>query len=182
MKTTITASMLYNYVQCPHRLTMDLFGDTLQRDPISRFIQLLWDKGTAYEQEVIEGLKLPFENLRSYPSEEKEKLTSKAMEQGKELIYGGRIRAGDILGEPDLLRGYGNKYEAIDIKSGVGFEGASAGFEGIPKKHYAVQLALYTDILERLDFSAGRFAFIWDVNREEVTYEFANGARFAQIK
>ena len=95
----------------------------------------------------------------------------KAMEQGSELIYGGRIRAGELLGEPDLLRGYGNKYHAIDIKSGVGYEGAGAGFEGRPKKHYAVQLSLYTDILERLNFSAGRLAFIWDINSEEVIYE-----------
>ena len=92
MKENITASMLYNYVQCPHRLTMDLCGNPDDRDPISPFIQLLWDKGTAFEREVIESLKLPFENLSVYPADEKEKLTLEAMEQGRELIYGGRIR------------------------------------------------------------------------------------------
>jgi uncharacterized protein len=150
---------------------MDLCGNPDDRDPISPFIQLLWDKGTAFEKEVIESLKLPFENLRDSPTKEKEKLTLKAMEQGRDLIYGGRIRAGNLLGEPDLLRRRDNKYEAIDIKSGAGLEGESEGFEGRPKKHYAVQLALYTDILERIGLSAGRCAFIWDVNGKDVKYE-----------
>jgi len=44
----------------------------------------------------------------------------------------------------------------IDIKSGMGFEGADEekGDEGKPKKHYAVQLCLYNDCLKRLGFAA----------------------------
>jgi len=57
MKTAITASMLYDFVQCPHRVTMDLFEDFSKRDPINPFVQLLWEKGNAFEQEVIEGLR-----------------------------------------------------------------------------------------------------------------------------
>jgi len=53
MKTSITASMLYDFVQCPHRVTMDLFEDFTKRDPINPFVQLLWEKGNAFEQEVI---------------------------------------------------------------------------------------------------------------------------------
>ena len=41
-----------------------------------------------------------------------------------------------------------------------------------PKKNYAVQLGLYTDILERKRLSAGRRAFIWDKDHKEVTYDF----------
>ena len=33
MPTPITASMLYDLVACPHRVTMDLFGDPVERDP-----------------------------------------------------------------------------------------------------------------------------------------------------
>ena len=50
--------MLYDYVQCPHRLKMDLFGDPFRRDEINAFIRLLWEKGTANEQEIIDGLEL----------------------------------------------------------------------------------------------------------------------------
>ncbi len=27
----VTASMLYNYVKCPHRVSMDLFGNPAER-------------------------------------------------------------------------------------------------------------------------------------------------------
>ena len=65
------------------------------------------------------------------------------------LIYGGRIKIDDLLGEPDILRRNNDGYIAGDIKSGSGKEGGDEETDGKPKKHYAVQLALYTDILER---------------------------------
>jgi hypothetical protein len=125
MKTSITASMLYDLVQCPHRVTMDLFEDFSKRDPINPFVQLLWEKGTAFEQEVIEGLQVPFGNLRPFSDKEREQLTTEAMSRGDTLIYGGRISADDLLGEPDLLRRKYDGYVAGDIKSGAGVEGAN---------------------------------------------------------
>ena len=32
MTTPVTASMLYDLVSCPHRVTMDLFADPAQRE------------------------------------------------------------------------------------------------------------------------------------------------------
>ena len=166
----ITAAILYNLVQCPHRVSMDLFGDPDLRDPINPFVQLLWERGNAFEQEVIEGLDLPFTNLHTYYGDEKERFTLEAMERGDHLIYSGRISADDLVGEPDILRRCDDGYIAGDIKSGAGEEGGSEDIDGKPKKHYAVQLALYTDILERLRLSGGRSPFVWDVHGEEVEY------------
>lgn len=163
--------MLYNLVQCPHRVTLDLFGNYKDRDPVSPFVQLLWDKGSAFEKEVIEGLETAFTDLSKFKGEEKERMTREAMERGDNLIYSGRITAGDLVGEPDILRRHGKFYIAGDIKSGAGEEGASEESEGKPKKHYAVQLALYTDILERLGGSGGRCPFVWDIHGEEVAYD-----------
>ena len=171
MAKEITASMLYNFVQCHHRVSLDLFGNPEEKDPVSVFVQLLWDKGNAFEREVIENLQLPFSDLKAYSNEEKEQTTSEAMRRGDELIYSGRIRSGDLLGEPDILRRQHGGYVAGDIKSGSGEEDASEEEEGKPKKHYAVQLALYTDILERLDVSGGRVPFIWDIHNEEIVYD-----------
>ncbi len=70
MKLSITASMLYDFVQCPHRVTMDLFEDFTKKDPINPFVQLLWEKGNAFEQEVIEELQVPFVNLRPFSDQE----------------------------------------------------------------------------------------------------------------
>ena len=51
----ITAAMLYDLVQCEHRPAMDLFGDPKKRDRISPFVRLLWEKGTAYENEDVDA-------------------------------------------------------------------------------------------------------------------------------
>jgi len=104
MKTPITASMLYDLVQCPHRVTMDLCEDFAKRDPINPFVQLLWEKGNAFEQQVIEELQMPFVNLRPFSDQEREQMTTEAMSRGDTLIYGGRIRADDLLGDPDSPR------------------------------------------------------------------------------
>jgi len=167
----ITASILYDLTQCPHRVTRNLFANPAERDPISPFVQLLWERGTLYEKEVIAGLKLPFVDLSGFAGEEKEKQTTEAIRRGETLIYNGRISHEDLLGEPDLLRREGDGYIAGDIKSGAGEEGGDD--DPKPKKHYAVQLALYTEILERKRVSAGRRAFVWDIHGEEVPYDFS---------
>lgn len=170
--TPITGSMLYDLVACPHRVAMDLFANPADRDTVSPFVQLLWERGSAHEEQVVAGIAEPFVDLSMYAGVEKERRTFEAMERGEPLIYGGRISADDLLGEPDLLRKEETGYIAGDIKSGAGEEGGGDEGEGRPKKHYAVQLALYTDILERLGRSAGRRSFVWDIHGEEVPYDF----------
>ncbi|HLY65904.1 MAG TPA: TM0106 family RecB-like putative nuclease, partial [Chloroflexota bacterium] len=169
---TITASMLYDLVACPHRLSMDLFADPGQQDQASPFVQLLWERGAAHENEVVAKMGGEVLNLAGYRGTEKEQQTLAAMARGEALIYGGRISFGDLLGEPDLLRLDGTGYVAGDIKSGAGEEGASDETEGKPKKRYAVQLALYTDVLEKLKQSSGRRAFVLDIHNKEVWYDF----------
>jgi len=168
----ITASMLYDYTRCPTRVALDLFEDRAKRDPINPFVQMLWDRGHLYENEVVSALKIEHVSFRGLASSEREALTEKAMKENAPLILGGRIRSDDLLGDPDLLRLEGDKYIAGDIKSGAGEEDAGDD-EAKPKKHYAVQLALYTDILEQKGLSAGRHAFVWDVHGEEVYYDFS---------
>ena len=170
MTAPITASMLYDLVSCPHRVTMDLFADPAQRDEPNPFVQLLWEKGSIYEKEVIGDLEVPFTDLSMYAGDEKEQLTLEAMQRGEPLIYSGRMQAEGLLGDPDLLRKEGAGYVAGDIKSGAGEEGPDDFSK--PKKHYTVQLGLYTDILERKGLSAGKRGFIWDINGQEVIYDF----------
>ncbi len=165
----ITGSMLYDLVQCPHRPTMDIHADPKKKNEISAFVKLLWEKGNLHETAIMEGLTKPFLDLSGHDGESREKMTAEAMSRGETLIYGGRISAGDLLGDPDLLRKENDGYLAGDIKSGVGLEGR----EDIqkPKVHYGVQVALYTDILEQKGISSSRTAFIWDVNGDEFIYD-----------
>ena len=169
MSTPVTAAMLYDLVQCAHRPAMDLFGDPAKKDEISPFVRLLWEKGTAFEHEVMDGLELLVLDLSPYAGDEKERQTFEAMQRGEPLIYSARITADDLLGDPDLLRREGDGYVAGDIKSGSGEYGD--GDDAKLKKHYGVQLALYTDILERRGLASSRRPFVWDVHGEEVTYD-----------
>lgn len=179
MAIPVSAAMLYDFVKCPHRVELDIYGDPKLRDPVSAFMRLLWDRGHAFEQELIEGLKVRFLNLRHEPSGKRIALTLEAMTSGDELIYGGRILSEDMVGEPDLLRRHRGGYVAGDIKSGAGLEGGTEDVGGKPKPHYAVQLAFYTEILEQLGVSGGRIPFVWDIDGKETTYELdsARGPR-----
>jgi predicted RecB family nuclease len=165
----ITGSMLYDLICCPHRVTMDLFASPADRDEVSPFIRMLWEKGASHERDIIGGIGIPFLDLSGFQLDEKERLTTQAMLRREPLIYNGRIIADDLLGEPDLLRLPGYGYVAGDIKSGAGEEGREDLSK--PKVHYGVQVALYTDILERKGLSAGRTPFIIDINGQEVTYD-----------
>jgi CRISPR/Cas system-associated exonuclease Cas4 (RecB family) len=169
----IVASTLYDFVQCPTRVALDKFGDASKRDPINPFVRLLWDRGTLFERETIAKVDQPFTDVSEFKEEEKEQLTLEAMRRGDGLIYGGRISADDLIGIPDLLRKESGGYIPGDIKSGAGEEGGGKDGNGKPKLNYAVQLALYIDILERLGLSADRRAFVWDINGEEVAYHFS---------
>lgn len=171
MVQLVTASMLYNLVQCPKRIERDLFGDPAKRDAVSAFVAMLWDRGTLFEREILQSGELQFLDLSTVPADQKEMATLQAMGRGEDLIYNGRISAGDLVGVPDLLRRCGSCYVPIDIKSGRGEESGGEDGDGKPKLHYAVQLALYVDILERMGFSAGRRGIILDVERHEVEYD-----------
>jgi predicted RecB family nuclease len=167
----ISASMLYNHLACPHRVAMDAFGDWSRRDPVSPFVEMLWARGNSYEAQVVDGLGEPFVDLSGLAGEEKETATRAAIAAGEALIYNGRLSDGGLLGEPDLLRREGDGYVAIDIKSGAGEEGGDEDEPGKLKKTYGVQIALYTDLLDRLGVSAGRYGYILDVHGEEVRYD-----------
>jgi predicted RecB family nuclease len=133
---------------------------------------MLWQRGFKYERETIAGLHVPFLDLSSLPDDARERETLAAMQRREPLIYSGRLIQDDLVGEPDLLRLEGSAYVAGDIKSGAGEEGGDDEGDGRPKRHYAVQLALYTDLLERLGLSVGRRAFVWDIHGDEVPYDF----------
>lgn len=168
----ISATTLYNLVQCPKRVELDYCGDPDEQDAPNAFVEMLWERGTLYEQEIISRGELEFLNLSHVGGAEKEELTLQAMRDSEKLIYNGRITHDDLLGIPDLLRRHGQGYLPVDIKSGRGEEDGGEDHDGKPKLQYAVQLALYVDILEKLGLSAGRRGYILDVHGDEVEYDF----------
>jgi hypothetical protein len=52
----ISATQLYDFVHCPHRVFMDSFGDATERDETSPFVELLWEQGLIHENAIADGL------------------------------------------------------------------------------------------------------------------------------
>ncbi len=170
----ITASSLYDYIKCPHKVWRDIYGPQEEKiQETNPFVKLLWEKGVKHEEKVVSKLG-DFLNLKEGSIDERFQKTIEAMKNKTPLIYQGVLKYENILGIPDLLKKLpDNTYMPVDIKSGMGFEGGDEerGDEGKPKKHYAVQLCLYNDLLKTLGFATHNSGQIIDINREEVEYD-----------
>lgn len=163
----ISASQLYDFSQCPHRVSLDVFGDPLKRDDPDPFVQMLWEHGNIHKDQITTTL--PALDLTNADAATREPETIAAMNRREPLIYGGQITSGDLVGMPDLLELRGNAYIPGDIKSGSGLEDVGGG--GKYKEHYALRLALYVHILENIGMSDGsREAFIIDRTGHRVPY------------
>ena len=172
----LTASKLYNYLQCPHRVWRDVYGPQqekiLETNP---FVQLLWDKGVQHEKNALARMG-EMVDLGSGDQQTRIENTRQALADGTSLLYQPVIVHENLLGIPDFLRKLDDgTYMAVDVKSGRGFEGTDDSGEengGKLKKHYAVQLALYTEILEQNGYSNGsRQGIIYDIDHTEVLYD-----------
>jgi uncharacterized protein len=170
----ITAAKLYDYTQCPHRVWRDIYGPQDEKiKETNPFVQLLWDRGIAHEAKVVSELG-DFTDMTPGTLAERAAQTIEAMHGQTPLIYQGVLQFENMLGIPDLLeRLPDGRYVPIEIKSGMGFEGVREedGEPGKPKKHYAVQLALYVDLLNRLGFENNRLAKVIDIRSSEVEYD-----------
>ncbi len=130
----ITASKLYNYIQCPHRVWRDIYGPQDEKqDEENAFLQLIWDRGVLHEKEIIESIGV-YTDISAGTFEERIAETKKAMDEGADLIYQGVIKSDDMMGIPDLLKKKGSEYIPIDIKSGRGYGDFSENGEEKLKK------------------------------------------------
>jgi predicted RecB family nuclease len=173
----ITASKLYDYIQCHHRPWRDIWGPQEEKiKEANPFVELLWEKGVKHEEKIISRFG-DFLDLKDGLLDERFQRTIKAMKSKTSLIYQGVLKYENLLGIPDILKKLpDDTYIPIDIKSGTGFEGADEeeGEEGKPKKHYSVQLCLYNDLLKKLGFASHNSGKVIDIHGEEVEYNLTS--------
>ncbi len=170
----ITASKLYDYTQCPHRVWRDANGPKEEKiqEP-NPFVELLWNRGVFHEEKIMASIG-EYLDLKDGSLDKRFEKTIQAMKDKAPLIYQGVLKYKNLLGIPDILRiQEDGTYIPIEIKSGMGFEGMDEenGEEGKMKKHYAVQLALYVELLELLGFEHKNKGLILDIHKEECKYD-----------
>jgi predicted RecB family nuclease len=169
----ITASKLYDYIKCPHKIWRDIYGPQEEKiQETNPFVELLWQKGLQHEKRIVKQLG-DFVDVTAGTFDERYQKTIEAMRNGAVLIYQGVLKHQNLLGIPDILRKIEDgSYMPVDIKSGMGLKGADeeSGEEGKPKKHYAVQLCLYNDLLKKHDFASHDNGRIIDITCEEIEY------------
>lgn len=171
----ISPSLLYDYMQCPHKVWRDRYGprDEFVDDP-NPFLQLLWTRGLQHEERILAGLAGEPLDLSVGTIPEREERTREAMALRKPLLYQPVLRHGRLTGIPDLLELQDDgSYVACDIKSGGGTDEPDSfeEEEGKLNKKYAVQLCLYTDILISQGHSAKRLGYIIRGDGQRIRYD-----------
>lgn len=168
----ITASLLHDYIQCPHRVWRDIYGPQEEKSKETNpLVKLLWEKGVRRENEVVASF-TEFTDLREGTLEERLEKTTLAMAGGDPLIYQGVLRHGNLLGIPDFLkRNTDGGYIPIDVKNTQGYEGLSEDSDKKLKKPYVTQLGLYIEIINLLGFGKNNYGFIFNTKDEAILYE-----------
>lgn len=174
MTQYISASTLYDFDTCPHKVWRDIWGPQEEKNPFpNEFVKLLWERGIAHEKDVMASL-YDFTDLSAGSLAERFHKTKTALESGASLIYQGVLEVDNLRGIPDLLeRQVDGTYLPIDIKSGMGREGVDEDNDvpGKLKPHYALQIALYADVLIRLGYATAHRGIILDKDGNRVLYD-----------
>jgi hypothetical protein len=86
----ITASTLYDLVQCPTRVALDTFGDPAKRDPVNPFVKLLVARGDDLVVQCGKQTALRLIEVQ---------LDARKRRGVRDLINGRRLKVGDRSGE-----------------------------------------------------------------------------------
>jgi len=180
----ISATDFYDFKKCKYLPYINKHGDSLDRDEVSRFVQMLWDKGIQHEDKIVKKYveknkgKTFVEIPKTQQADTRSFLkTLQYMKDGVDFIYQGVLIDGNCSGRPDLLQKVKGKsnlgdwlYMPIDIKSGSGYEGDT--FEGDNmKESYRLQLVFYDYVLNKIQGASLGKGIIININGEELNYD-----------
>lgn len=169
LEWVVTAHLLYDVVQCEHRIALDAKHNA----PInaSPFIELLWRRESTHTGKVYDAMRQAHDGLtdvsgiRDYGV--RANRTLNAICANTPIIIGGLLHVADIIAEPNFLVLEGDCYRVGIIKAGRGLEEDGSKM----KAHYAVEIALSVDVLERLGVPVSYIGEVFDVDGEHVPYD-----------
>ena len=163
----ITASHLYDFAVCEHRVALDFSLDRSQRTPPDEALSLLMRRGRDVEHAIAGSLKYEFvEPDPSDPAAAHAK-TLELMRQGVRGIYQGVLLSGRHLAIPDLMRREPGRsdlgdfhYVAGDIKSGLE-----------PRTDQVLQVVFAARLLERIQGRRPATGFLLMGDGAETVFE-----------
>jgi predicted RecB family nuclease len=177
----ISATDFYNYKKCKYLPYINKHGDESKKNEVSRFVQMLWDKGTQHEDKIVKEYVEKNKGKSFVEIDKKQKADTRSflrtlqyMKDGVDFIYQGVLMHDDCIGRPDLLQKVKIKsnlgdwmYIPVDIKSGSGYEGDSFNGENM-KESYRLQLAFYDFLLNRIQGVSLGKGVIVNINGEKL--------------
>ena len=163
---SLTATHVYLYAQCEHRVQLELCGDPDQRLPDTEEERALKARGVAHEAAIAERLGYPRPSHGPEARERAFEETLALMRAGVEGIYQGVLLGKDLIGVPDLLlRQAGasklgkHHYTVADVK-----------ISQRARADQALQVAFYAHLLEQTQgvLPAEVFLILGDGSREAI--------------
>jgi predicted RecB family nuclease len=171
---TVTPSLLYDYLQCPHKVWRDVHGPKSEFvEEENPFLKLLWDRGVRHEEKIVASFAFDYVDCSKGTEVERINKTNASLARRAEYIYQGILEQDDLFGIPDLLHFDGTEYYPIEIKSGSADDGGDEDVSGKLKKHYAVQLALYSEILQRRGLQHSSRGAVIDITGQRFEYDLS---------
>jgi len=154
-RPVVTGAMLFKHAACPHWLYFDRFGDPKKKTPQSRFAGLLLESGLLFETEVLAGRE--YSEVKGRGEAARQKATLELMRAGVDLIYGGLIKDGDRVGEPDLLE------KRTDASSKLGaYHYVAIEIKNVEKLSDALrlQLSFLSDLLGKVQGFRPQYGYV----------------------
>lgn len=167
-KPKLTSEHFYKFFQCPHWIWFDIYGDSARKKEVSPLLDLIYRGKMLNAPGTLKAHK-KFEEIRPElfrDIEEAFLATLEMMKQGKN-IYHGVLMNGDWVGIPDLLEARPGKsdlgdweYVAYDAQRSLDL-----------RDEYKFPLVFYSLILERLQGSRPKEAYVIDPQGNERSFE-----------
>ncbi len=165
-KYIITGEHFYKFIQCPHWIWYDIYGDETKRGTIPPLVEMLHKDGIKHEQNMLTSRS--FEEIKPELFRDLDEAflaTLELMRQGKN-IYHGVLMDEHWVGMPDLLEARPGKsqlgdhyYVAYDIKNSQDI-----------KDDYKFQLVFYSLVLERLQGVRPKEAYVINSEGKERSF------------
>jgi len=165
----ITASQSRNYVLCPRKVYLDIYGSKEKKIPPAEFMLKKAEEGREFELVVASKFKHKKPHYRIGDLKTGAKETLDIMQKGESLIYQGVISHNNLVGIPDFLEKEKGKskfgdfhYTVSDIKTGLSV-----------KKKYVVQVIFYAYLLSKIQGVLPKkvYLILGDESRHEINVE-----------